>query len=162
MAILLWSVYETQRGDRKSLMYLSFLLTIAFAGIPFYGHTAGGVVLGIIILGAGAIYLFTKVVPDNFKPSASLLNTIMLCVMMITIGYSSYALIVIRSTANPPMDQDSPEDVFSLGEYLAREQYGSRPLLYGQAFSSEYAYDYIPVKDGYRLSLRYKNKGNSY
>ena len=162
VAILLWSVYETQRGDRKSLMYLSFLLTIAFAGIPFYGHTAGGVVLGIIILGAGAIYLFTKVVPDNFKPSASLLNTIMLCVMMITIGYSSYALIVIRSTANPPMDQDSPEDVFSLGEYLAREQYGSRPLLYGQAFSSEYAYDYIPVKDGYRLSLRYKNKGNSY
>ena len=63
---------------------------------------------------------------------------------MITIGYSSYAVIVIRSTANPPMDQDSPEDIFSLGEYLAREQYGSRPLLYGQAYSSEPAYKYSP------------------
>ena len=144
VGILLWSVYETQRGDRKAYMYLSFLLTIAFAGIPFYGHKASGVVLGIVILIAGAIYLYAKAIPDNIKPSASLLNTIMLCVMMITIGYSSYAVIVIRSTANPPMDQDSPEDIFSLGEYLAREQYGSRPLLYGQAYSSEPAYKYSP------------------
>ena len=144
VSILLWSVYETQRGDRKSYMYLSFLLTIAFAGIPFYGHKASGVVLGIVILIAGAIYLYAKAIPEKNKPSASLLNTIMLCVMMITIGYSSYAVIVIRSTANPPMDQDSPEDIFSLGEYLAREQYGSRPLLYGQAYSSEPAYKYSP------------------
>ena len=121
-------------------MYISFLLTVAFAGIPFYGHKASGVILGIIILAAAAVYLFSNGISDEKKPSASLLNTIMLCVMMITIGYSSYAVIVIRSTANPPMDQDSPEDIFSLGEYLAREQYGSRPLLYGQAYSSEYEY----------------------
>jgi hypothetical protein len=139
-AIIIWSVYETQRGDRKSLMYLSFLLTVAFAGIPFYGHTAAGVVLGIIILGAAAYYLYSEKVAQKYKPSASLLNTIMLCVMMITIGYSSYAVIVIRSTANPPMDENSPEDIFSLGDYLAREQYGSRPLLYGQAYSSELKY----------------------
>ena len=43
--------------------------------------------------------------------------------MMIMVGYSSYALIVIRSTANTPMDQNSPEDIFTLGEYLGREQY---------------------------------------
>ena len=135
-AVLIWSVYETQRGDRKLNMYLSFLLSIAMAGIPFYGHKASGVFFGIVILAAGAIYLFAKGVPESIKPSPTILNTIMLCVMMITIGYSSYAVIVIRSTANPPMDQDSPEDVFSLGEYLAREQYGSRPLLYGQAYSS--------------------------
>ncbi len=66
--------------------------------------------------------------------------------MMIVIGYSSYALIVIRSTANTPMDQNSPEDIFTLGEYLGREQYGTRPLFYGQAFSSKVALD---VKDGY-------------
>ncbi len=157
VGILLWSVYETQRGDRKSNMYLSFLLTIAFAGIPFYGHKASGVVLGIVILIAGAIYLYAKAIPENIKPSASLLNTIMLCVMMITIGYSSYAVIVIRSTANPPMDQDSPEDIFSLGEYLAREQYGSRPLLYGQAYSSEPAYVYSP-KGYYEADVTIKGK----
>ena len=147
VGILIWSVYETQRGDRKSLMYLSFLLTVAFAGIPFYGHRASGVILGIVILAAGAVYLFANGIPENFKPSASVLNTIMLCVMMLTIGYSSYAVIVIRSTANPPMDQDSPEDIFSLGEYLAREQYGSRPLLYGQAYSSENVYTLVREKN---------------
>ena len=141
VGIIIWSVYETQRGDRKSLMYLSFLLTVAFAGIPFYGHKPSGIFIGIIILAAAAFYLFSKGIQDSIKPSASVLNTIMLCIMMITIGYSSYAVIVIRSTANPPMDQDSPEDIFSLGEYLAREQYGSRPLLYGQAYSSEIKYE---------------------
>ena len=55
-------------------------------------------------------------------------------------------LIVIRSTANTPMDQNSPEDIFTLGEYLGREQYGTRPLFYGPAFSSKVALD---VKDGY-------------
>lgn len=57
--------------------------------------------------------------------------------MMIMVGYSSYALIVIRSTANTPMDQNSPEDIFTLGEYLGREQYGTRPLFYGQAYTSK-------------------------
>ena len=162
VGILLWSVYETQRADRKSLMYLSFLLTIAFAGIPFYGHTAGGVFLGIVILAIAAFYLFSKNISDSKKPSASLLNTIMLCVMMITIGYSSYAVIVIRSTANPPMDQDSPEDIFSLGEYLAREQYGSRPLLYGQAYSSEYKYELQKDRQGSYWSPVSKITGKSY
>ena len=147
VGILIWGAYETQRGDRKHLMYLSFLLTIAFAGIPFYGHKASGIILGIVILAAGAVYLFANGIPEKIKPSANVLNTIMLCVMMITIGYSSYAVIVIRSTANPPMDQDSPEDIFSLGEYLAREQYGSRPLLYGQAYSSENVYKLVKEKN---------------
>ena len=159
-ALIIWGVYETQRGDRKSMMYLSFLLTVAFAGIPFYGHTASGIILGIFILAAAAVYLFHKTIPDNKKPSASLLNTIMLSVMMITIGYSSYAIILIRSTANPPMDQNSPEDIFSLGDYLAREQYGSRPLLYGQAYSSEIEYK-LNYSTNYYEPV-YKSKGKTY
>ena len=162
VSILIWSVYETQRGDRKTLMYLSFLLTFAFAGIPFYGHKASGIVLGVVILIAAAVYLFTGIAPDKIKPSPNVLNTIMLCVMMITIGYSSYAVIVIRSTANPPMDQDSPEDIFSLGEYLAREQYGSRPLLYGQAYSSEIEYELKKDKLGTYASPKYEVVGKSY
>ena len=72
-------------------------------------------------------------------------NTMLLCMLMLMIGYSSYAVIVIRSSANPPMDQNSPEDIFTLGNYLSREQYGDRPLLYGQAYESQPALD---VKDG--------------
>ncbi|MBO7115413.1 MAG: DUF2723 domain-containing protein, partial [Bacteroidaceae bacterium] len=162
VGVIIWSAYETQRGDRKALMYLSFLLTIAFAGIPFYGHKASGIVLGIVILAAGAVYLFSNGIPDKFKPSASILNTIMLCVMMITIGYSSYAVIVIRSTANPPMDQDSPEDIFSLGEYLAREQYGSRPLLYGQTYSSQLEYELVKTGKETYWTVACDIKGKSY
>ena len=65
------------------------------------------------------------------------LNTSLLCMLMLMIGYSSYALIVLRSAQNTPMDQNSPEDIFSLGTYLNREQYGQKPLLYGQAFTSQ-------------------------
>ena len=158
VGVLVWSVYETQRGDRNGLMYLSFLLTIALAGIPFYGHKASGIVLGIIILAAGAFYLFSKVIPEKAKPKANVLNTIMLCVMTIVIGYSSYAVIVVRSTANPPMDQNSPEDIFSLGDYLAREQYGSRPLLYGQTYASTMARE---QRNGY-CEVMYKTNGLAY
>ena len=56
--------------------------------------------------------------------------------LMLMIGYSTYAVIVIRSTQNTPMDQNSPEDIFSLGTYLNREQYGSRPLFFGEAYTS--------------------------
>ena len=66
-------------------------------------------------------------------------NTALTCMLMLMIGYSSYALIVVRSAANPPMDQNSPEDIFTLGSYLSRDQYGDSPLLYGQAYTSEVA-----------------------
>jgi hypothetical protein len=73
--------------------------------------------------------------------SARVKNTALLCMLMLMIGYSSYALIVIRSDANPPMDQNSPEDIFTLGSYLSRDQYGDSPLVYGQAYTSQVAFD---------------------
>ena len=69
--------------------------------------------------------------------SARIKNTALLCMLMLLIGYSSYAVIVIRSSANPPMDQNSPEDIFTLGSYLSRDQYGSRPLFYGHQYTSQ-------------------------
>lgn len=137
VAAILWGVFESQKGVSDTRMKVSFLCTFALTGIPFYGHTAGGVVFGMIVLAILGFYLLAKAVSEKLKPSARVLNTIMLSVMCIVIGYSSYALIVIRSTANPPMDQDSPEDIFALGDYLAREQYGTRPLFYGQTYASE-------------------------
>lgn len=117
-------------------MNISFLLTLGLLGIPFYGHGWSSVVIGIIVLGILAAYLFADL-SEKFRVSARTLNTSLLALMMIVVGYSSYALIVIRSSANTPMDQNSPEDIFTLGEYLGREQYGTRPLFYGQAYSSK-------------------------
>src|SRR3712207_4852055 len=57
------------------------------------------------------------------------------------IVYSIYALIVILPSATPPMDQNSPEDIFTLGNYLSRDQYGDRPLLYGPAYTSQVKLD---------------------
>jgi hypothetical protein len=138
-ATLIWGVYESYRNRDRTRMNLSFLLTVAMLGIPFYGHGASSIVIGILVLGGLAIYLFAKKLNKRYQISARTMNTALLSAMMIIIGYSSYALIVIRSTANTPMDQNSPEDIFTLGEYLGREQYGTRPLFYGPAFSSKVA-----------------------
>lgn len=63
-------------------------------------------------------------------------NTIILCTTVILIGYSTYAVIMVRSAANPPMDENNPENAFSLLSYLNREQYGSAPFLTGQYFNT--------------------------
>ena len=63
-------------------------------------------------------------------------NTAAIMVAVILVGYSSYAALVIRSNADTPMDQNSPDNVFSLKYYLNREQYGDRPLFYGQTYNA--------------------------
>ncbi len=148
-ASLIWGIYESYNEKSKLRMAVSFVVTIALLGIPFYGHGVSSILIGIVVIAALAIYLAPQVqekIKEKWRISARTMNTALLCTMMIVIGYSSYALIVIRSTANTPMDQNSPEDIFTLGEYLGREQYGTRPLFYGPAFSSKVALD---VKDGY-------------
>ena len=145
-AAIIWGIYESYNEKSRTRMNLSFLLTIAMRGIPFYGHGASAVIIGILVLGVLAAYLFASKLNEKIRMSARTMNTALLCTMMIMVGYSSYALIVIRSVANTPMDQNSPEDIFTLGEYLGREQYGTRPLFYGPAYSSKVALD---VEDGY-------------
>lgn len=63
-------------------------------------------------------------------------NTILLCFMAILLGYSSFAVILIRSNANTPMDENNPENVFTFLSYLNREQYGDRPLFNGHSFNT--------------------------
>ena len=121
VASLVWGVYESYTQKSRKRMNISFLLTVGLLGIPFYGHGTGSVVIGIIVLAILAIYLFANL-SEKYRVSARTLNTSLLAMMMIVVGYSSYAVIVIRSSANTPMDQNSPEDIFTLGEYLGREQ----------------------------------------
>ena len=157
-AILIWSVYETYTAKSRMRMNISFLATIAIVGIPFYGHGTTSVIIGIVVLAALAFYLFAKVINEKYRLTTRSMNTIMICTMMIMIGYSSYAVIVIRSVANTPMDQNSPEDIFTLGDYLGREQYGTRPLFYGPAFSSKVE---LEVENGYCLPV-VKSSSNKY
>ena len=160
-ASLIWGVYESYTEKSKMRMAVSFIVTIALLGIPFYGHGVSSIIIGILVIAALGIYLAPQVqaqIKEKWRISARTMNTTLLCTMMIVIGYSSYALIVIRSTANTPMDQNSPEDIFTLGEYLGREQYGTRPLFYGPAFSSKVALD---VKDGYCIP-RQSETGSKY
>ena len=142
VASTLWAIYESYVGRNKKLENISTLLAFALIGIPFVGYGWHAVVCGIIILAIVWWMLNRKKMVDK-KPvylvSSHLKNTVLLCMLMLMIGYSSYALIVIRSVANPPMDQNSPEDIFTLGSYLSRDQYGSYPLLYGQAYTSQVA-----------------------
>ncbi|MFZ4457222.1 MAG: DUF2723 domain-containing protein [Bacteroidales bacterium] len=127
-----WGLYETTKGDNQKRIIISFLLSIALVGAPFLTDGFAGVFFAILLLGGLGWYLFT-----NKNWSIAVINTALLCLMSILIGYSSYALIIIRSAANTPMDQNSPEDIFTLGRYLSREQYGERPLIYGETFVSD-------------------------
>ena len=143
IAITIWAIYETHRDVSEKKQNIAFLLSVAMLGIPFYGHGWSAVIIGIVVL---VVLWFILQYKQKNKQlvTARIKNTSLLCMLMIMIGYSSYALIVIRSSANPPMDQNSPEDIFTLGEYLGREQYGQRPLFYGQAYTSQVALE----KDG--------------
>ena len=139
VACVIWAVYETQTQKHSlTVQNIAFLIAVGMLGIPFYGYGWSAFIIGIIVL--AALWFVLKLSKDKLPLiTARAKNTALLCMLMLMIGYSTYALIVIRSSANPPMDQNSPEDIFTLGDYLGRDQYGQRPLFYGQAYTSQVA-----------------------
>ena len=139
VACVIWAVYETQTQKHSlTIQNVAFLASVGMLGIPFYGWGWSAFFIGVVVL---AVLWFLLKYTVNKQPliTTRMKNTMLLCMLMLMIGYSSYALIVIRSSANPPMDQNSPEDIFTLGDYLGREQYGQRPLFYGPAYTSQVA-----------------------
>ncbi len=115
-------------------------------GLPFNTGAIFYMILLVVALITG-IYI-------TYKKKMVIANTIILAVTVIMIGYSSFAMIVIRSFANPPMDQNSPEDVFSLMSYLNREQYGDRPLFFGQNYNSPLDRDAMRNKQGAPVRIK--------
>lgn len=101
------------------------------AGLPF---NSGTIIYGILLISSIVIGLRYTIRKE--KP---ILNTIILCFTVILIGYSSFLVLVIRSQANTPMDENNPENAVNLLSYLNREQYGTWPLVYGQYFSAPMA-----------------------
>ena len=138
IAVVLWSIWETTVQRNRTRMNVSYLVSVGMLGIPFYSYGLTSIVVGVIVL-AVLLVLLRLQRNGGYWIKARVMNTSLLCMLMIMVGYSSYAVIVIRSTANTPMDQNSPEDIFTLGRYLSREQYGDRPLFYGQAYTSQVA-----------------------
>ncbi len=112
----------TAMGARFELMFVNGM------GMPF---NSGVVIYALLLFGAmifGIYYTHNR--------GKVLWNTILLGLFVVVVGYSSYAIIVIRSSANTPLDESNPDTVFSLLSYLNREQYGDNPLVYGAFFNS--------------------------
>lgn len=128
-AALVWAICETYAEKSRLRMNISFVLAFALSGALFLMESA---VIGCLLIVALAALFFWK--KELLSPRV--MNTAVLMVTVIVIGYSSYAALVIRSNADTPMDQNSPDNVFSLKYYLNREQYGDRPLFYGQTYNA--------------------------
>ena len=104
------------------------LLFVNTFGLPFHS----GLLFYVVLIIAAVVYGIWY----TTKKQMVILNTVIVGITVILIGYSSFALIIIRSAAEPPMDQNSPNNAFSLLSYLNREQYGENPLLYGHFYNS--------------------------
>ena len=153
------------------IMYMIVPGVVKFAGIferlfinsfdlPFNSGT-----IFYFLLIAGLIFYGLHYTRKKKKVAA---NTAILALMFVLIGYSSFAMLVIRSNADTPIDENNPESALSLLSYLNREQYGSWPIVYGRYYNApraEEAKDGVPmyerfyiVKDGDRQVKKFMKK----
>lgn len=96
--------------------------------LPLHSGLVSYVVLLAGSIAAGIIYSHRRQLPS--------LNLALLCLTFLLIGYTSYVATIVRASANVPINQGNPATTFSLLNYLNREQYGTRPILYGASFGS--------------------------
>ncbi|WP_225986360.1 DUF3098 domain-containing protein [Rufibacter sp. LB8] len=98
-------------------------------GVPY----GGGAVIFLLLLVAGVVFglRWAKI------HQKALLHSSLVAFILVLLGYSSYLMVPIRSGYNPPIDENNPENILSFVSYLKREQYGSRPLVYGPQFNAE-------------------------
>lgn len=135
LIVLILFVYIPGMADVGGWFELFFVNVM---GLPFQSGLI--VFLGLVLfLLIGAIYRFRK----------RIVNTGLWCLLMLTIGYTTYAVILIRANANTPLNENAPDTIFTLKSYLNREQYESAPLLYGRTYASEP--EYVPEGDYYKV-----------
>ncbi len=133
LIVLASSVYFAHKSVEQGVLLKGLkalmLLSIVLLGIPFIG----GMLTALILIGGMGLYL------SNFADkqlSAKLVHTVQMSLLAIAIGFSSYGVILVRAVADTPMNENAPSNAFSLRNYLAREQYGQKPLFYGPTFAS--------------------------
>lgn len=132
------------------------LMFVNWFGLPFSSGVLFYLVLIVLLIIWGLYY--------TYKHGKVLANTILLVITVIIIGYSSVAMIVIRSSADTPLDENDPDNMFSLLAYLNREQYGDRPLIYGPVYNAPLDRDkpynedgkptYTPINGRYEVTNR--------
>ena len=153
--IFAWALRALKLQNSANMIRVSFLAAVAISGVLWIGEgVTPGIILFLILAAVLWVY-FAKAVPVR------VLNIITWSMAMIFVGYSSYALILIRSTADTPMNQNSPDNVFDLATYLNREQYGENPLIYGETLYSQVQKQQVGAytdtvghtQDGYAVTL---------
>jgi len=117
---------------------IQYIISIAAGFDYFFVNTMGlgfgsGILFFAVLLISGLVYGIRYSILKNKRA----LNLIMLFTVLLLFGYSSYALLVIRAQAKPNLNNYNVDNVFSLSRYLGRDQYGDRPLLYGENYNSQ-------------------------
>lgn len=136
-------------GSRFELLFVNTFKLPFFTGVAFY------ILLFVALIIFGIYY--------TYRRGQVLWNTVILALFVIFVGYSSYAVILIRSVANTPLDESNPETMFLLQSYLNREQYGDRPLAFGAYFNarpismSEGKKSYVRTDEGYNETTKDRN-----
>ncbi|WP_026461602.1 protein O-mannosyl-transferase family [Adhaeribacter aquaticus] len=147
--------YRRQQKPSRKGALLTFIISAVIVGIILWGIIPGlpsiagnfevffinniglpfgsGIIIFLLLFITVIVFGFRY----SFKHSNRYLNTALLCLVFILIGYSSYLIIPIRSGYDPTIDENDPGNIVNFVSYLKREQYGDRPLLYGPQFTAE-------------------------
>lgn len=138
LIVLILFIYIPGMADIGGWFELFF---VNVSGLPFQ---SGLIIFLFSVFGllAGATYRFRK----------RMIHTALWCLLMLTVGYTTYAVILIRANANTPLNENAPDNIFTLKSYLNREQYESAPLLYGRTYASEP--EYIPEGEYYKVKTQ--------
>ncbi|MBR5102245.1 MAG: DUF2723 domain-containing protein, partial [Muribaculaceae bacterium] len=155
IALFAWCIFELKRGKNDVMIKISFILCIFFSGMFFLGSGVLGIIITLLLLGCLVYFLFVK-----DKITTRLISNVVLCTFMIFLGFTSYGVILIRSNANTPLDENSPNSPFALTSYLSRDQYGKSPLFYGRVFTSQPLY--VVNDDGHTVSPKTSEGRNIY
>ena len=133
IAAIAWALWELYSNKSDLRIKLSFSLAILLSGMLLLGDS---MLIPLVLFIALCVYLFKfcKRIPVR------VFTNIVTCILVIFIGFSCYALILIRSSQNTPLDENSPNNTYALAKYLSREQYGETPLLYGRTLYSDIMY----------------------
>ncbi len=152
-AMVMVYYFKKYKVSTKGIIYAS-LAAVVILAVSLYGIIPWTWIVGswfelLFVNGFGAPYntgllvygvlLFSALgytIWYTYKKGKRMVNIIAVCVTVMMLGYGSYAMVLVRSSANTSMDQNNPDNVFNLMGYLNREQYGDRPLVSGAYFNA--------------------------
>ncbi len=142
------------QGMRITLPGLAGKMDVLFVnslGLPF----GSGLMVFLVLFLGGLVYGIWY----SVHRKKMVLNTVLLCVSFILIGYSSYTMLVIRANFNPPFNLNNPKDIPGFMYYMNMEQYGAgRPLVYGPVFTAEV----VEVEKGDPIYVKGKDTYETY